>query len=271
MAHGGAPPPPPQLGPTLGVLLDLDEESGHLLRLDHTCASREAFTTALDALDALTAQVPTTALMRGELGALALELCLACKHRLAASAAVCVRLAGWQAKMVPGARVWQLGRSARIGSLMRVLLATPAADLESLVQWGVLEACEGEAVPCEDEADVMARLERLATQMDAPGALSRVLARREVAPPSPTLTSRTPPLSAGDDATVSAESPSAARASTVSGEAMASAAAELSDKALLVGGGMLTEPPRRHFASAAWLREVAGLTECLPRIASDGL
>ena len=263
----GAPP----LGPTLGVLLDLDEESGHLLRLDHTCASREAFTTALDALDALTAQVPTTALMRGELGALALELCLACKHRLAASAAVCVRLAGWQAKMVPGARVWQLGRSARIGSLMRVLLATPAADLESLVQWGVLEACEGEAVPCEDEADVMARLERLATQMDAPGALSRVLARREVAPPSPTLTSRTPPLSAGDDATVSAESPSAARASTVSGEAMASAAAELSDKALLVGGGMLTQPPRRHFASAAWLREVAGLTECLPRIASDGL
>ena len=253
------------------MLLDLDEESGHLIRLDNTCASREAFTTALDALDALTAQVPTTALMRGELGALALELCLACKHRLAASAAVCVRLAGWQAKMVPGARVWQLGRSARIGSLMRVLLATPAADLESLVQWGVLEACEGEAVPCEDEADVMARLERLATQMDAPGALSRVLARREVAPSSPTLTSRTPPLSAGDDATVSAESPSAARASTVSGEAMASAAAELSDKASLVGGGMLTEPPRRHFASAAWLREVAGLTECLPRIASDGL
>jgi enoyl-CoA hydratase len=250
----GAPPPPPPLGPTLGVLLDLDEESGHLLRLDNTCASREAFTTALDALDALTAQVPTTALMRGELGALALELCLACKHRLAASAAVCVRLAGWQAKMVPGARVWQLGRSARIGSLLRVLLATPAADLESLVQWGVLEA-----PPCEDEADVMARLERLATQVDAPGALSRVLARREVAPPSPTLTSRTP--SAGDDATVTAGSPSAARASTVSGEAMASAAAELSDKALLVGGGMLTEPARRPFASAAWLREVAGLTE----------
>ena len=91
-----------------------------------------------------TLPLPTLATVTGAVSAVALDLALACGRRLG-TADTSVTLSGWQDKMVPGARVWQLARSAGVGRLAWLLLAPSSADASELIGWGALDATVADA------------------------------------------------------------------------------------------------------------------------------
>ena len=208
-----------------------------------------------------TSAYPTVAVLHGPLNVLGLELALACSHRIAATADISLSMVGWHRTMVPGARAWQLARSAGLSNLMWLLLAETCASLEQLTAWGVIG---GPVLSPEARAVHLSSLSKASSaalflsQAGSPSMLASALARLEKP-------------SAADEGTASAaadkgaEGETAAEAtsgtmvtSTVSGEAMSEAMMARAAQAM----GLPANLGKTDSAVVgSWLREMAAMTE----------
>ena len=115
------------------ILLSMDSDAGALVLPAPLASAWAACVTALEQQT-----IPTFIAFDHVLNGVALELALACSHRLAGPHSS-VRFSGWHREMVPGARSWQLARSAGAGSASWLFLTTGDAKIDQLVKWGAVE------------------------------------------------------------------------------------------------------------------------------------
>ena len=191
---------------------------------------RQLWASALDELDSL--PFPSCALLGGgALSEASLELALACRTRLALSTAagsagddqdgtppLSFGLGGWRASdaPLPSARLWQLVRSAGVGTMAHHLMGSVAGGCDELMRWGVLN---GIVASQEDAARSLLRTATMVsaalppTPQTSPRPCLRPCLRPRLRPDSPHRSRPTASESAEAGATAAAAAAAVATAS----------------------------------------------------------